>query len=429
MRIVFALTLASALAFAPQPQAPSAIALTGVTVIDGTGAPPAPGMTILIRGDRIEAVFADGAQPLPAGADVRDLGGRFLIPGLIDAHIHLAQMGPPPAREAELRRMLHAGIVAAREMAGNPDISRDVRTRARAGDLASPDIYSSIMVAGPGFMDADPRVRQPGGSGTSGQAETDADIAPVVSRAVQAGAAAVKFYAQLPVPLMRGLAGAARAEGLKVWSHPSIYPARPLDVVNTGVDGISHACGLAWQDPDLDPSAFTSVSLRNRPRFDPALVTPDGPEMAALFREMVRRGVVFDPTLAVHARPNDDDVGCVTPLMVALTRAAHEAGVTLLAGTDFVAGAESEYPALHQEIEILVSSGILTPLEAITAATRNPARALGVDATEGTIAAGKSASLVVLEADPAADITALRSVVTVFKRGREYPRGGAAGAR
>lgn len=137
---------------------------------------------------------------------------------------------------------------------------------------------------------------------------------------------------------------------------------------------------------------------------------------------MVRRGVVFEPTLAVHARPNDDAVGCVTPLMVALTRAAHEAGVALLAGTDFVAAAESEYPSLHQEIEILVSSGILTPLEAITAATRNPARALAIDATEGTIAAGKSVSLVVLGADPAADIKALRSVVTVFKRGREYPR-------
>ncbi|HUF22587.1 MAG TPA: amidohydrolase family protein [Vicinamibacterales bacterium] len=400
-----------------------ALALTGVTIIDGTGAPPAPGMTILIADGRITDVFESGAKPLPAGAETRDLGGRFVIPGLIDSHTHLVPLGSPENVDRELGRMLRGGIVAAREMAGNMMASRRVRERTLSGELAAPDLYYPLLTAGPGFFAADPRPGRAGGPGPApGMISSPADIVPAVGRAVAAGASAVKIYAQLDVPTMRALIEEAHRRGLKVWAHPTIYPARPLDVVRAGVDGLTHACGMVWQDADLDPSQYTAVSLNARPRFDPKLVDADGPEMTALFDEMVRRGVHFEPTLANHARPGDDQYGCTTEVTVAVTRAAKRAGVMLLAGTDFHAAPGAPHPSLHQEIRMLVSSGVLTPLEAISAATYNPARAMGLDADLGSIAPGKAASLVVLEANPAGDIAAIGRIVFVMKAGRIYER-------
>jgi imidazolonepropionase-like amidohydrolase len=230
------------------------------------------------------------------------------------------------------------------------------------------------------------------------------------------------MIAELRAPLMRGLADAAHQAGLRVWAHAAVFPERPIETVRAGVDGVSHACDLAWQDPDLDPSPHTQIDTSERPRFDPALVDADGPEMRTLFEEMARRGTVFDPTLVVQSRPIFEKYGCTSKLLVALTRAAHRARVTIAAGTDFHADAADPFPSLHQEIEFLVSSGVLTPLEAIAAATRNGARTLGLEKTLGTIEPGKAANLVILTADPSRDIRALRTVITVVKRGRLYAR-------
>jgi len=252
--------------------------------------------------------------------------------------------------------------------------------------------------------------------------DTTEDIEAVVAQATRVGASAIKVASELRAPLMRGVVAAAHQAGLRVWAHAMVFPDRPIETVRAGVDGVSHACDLAWQDPDLDPSRYMQIDTTVRPRFDPALVDADGPAMRTLFEEMARRGTVFDPTLVVQSRPGVEQYGCTSKLLVELTRAAHRAGVIIAAGTDFHADAADLYPSLHQEIEFLVSSGVLTPLEAITAATRNGARALGREKIQGTIEPGKLAHLVILTADPSRDIRALRSVVTVVKHGRLYAR-------
>ena len=182
------------------------------------------------------------------------------------------------------------------------------------------------------------------------------------------------------------------------------------------------ACRTRAVSPGRIPTSIASRYTQTRPRFDPTLVDVDGPEMRTLFEEMVRRGTVFDPTLVLQSRPAVARFGCTSELLVALIRAAHRAGVSIAAGTNFHANEADLYPSLHQEIERLVSSGVLTPLEAITAATRNGARALGREKIQGTIEPGKLAHLVILTADPSRDIRALRSVVTVVKHGRLYAR-------
>lgn len=142
--------------------------------------------------------------------------------------------------------------------------------------------------------------------------------------------------------------------------------------------------------------------------------------MSALFAEMARRGTIIDATHSAYRGPEGRN--CAPSLMTAVARAAHGAGIPLSTGTDWFTADDDPFPSVTVEIERLVQEGILSPAEAITAATLNGARATGLEQTHGTIEAGKVANLVVLRDDPLDDIGAIRSVVTVYKRGRAYPR-------
>jgi imidazolonepropionase-like amidohydrolase len=137
---------------------------------------------------------------------------------------------------------------------------------------------------------------------------------------------------------------------------------------------------------------------------------------------MAERGVVLDATYTPYTAGQQSFWGCTPKLVTALMRAAHRAGVPIATGTDYFAGPDEPWPAVFREIEALVDHGILSPMEAIVAATYNGALATGIADRYGSIEPGKAASLVVLREDPSKDIGALRSVVTVFKRGVEYPR-------
>jgi uncharacterized protein (TIGR02246 family) len=358
---------------------PERLALTNANLIDPAREVHQAGTTVLLSGERAEGVFADDAASLPAGARIVDLEGRYLIPGLIESHTHLSnlfreisirQLNFEPSRaslDTELERMLYGGIVAARDMA-----------------------------------DDDPALK--------------------VARAAGTVASAIKFYLGVEAALMEALAEAAHRQGLQVWAHAVVFPNRPIDVVRAGTDVISHACGLAWQDPSLDPAEFLEVTAENRPRIDPDRIDPDSPEMTALFQEMIRRGTVFDATLYHHSRPGGSGGGCTPELSIALVAAAHQAGVPVTAGTDFYAPEGEDFPALHLELERLVDSGVMTPSEALIAATLNGARALGREADYGTIEPGKLAGMVLLREDPTVDIRALRTVEAVIKRGRIHPR-------
>jgi imidazolonepropionase-like amidohydrolase len=404
------------------------VAITNVTVIDGTGAAPRDKMMLILDGSAVEYVGRVGERSIPQGAQVHDMPGHFIIPGLIESHTHLVPLAAiSRARlDAELDRMLHGGIVTARVMGGDPRLHMEIRRTAEAGSIPSPDIYYAMIVGSSRFMTTDFRAIRSTPPGSTvlrwGAVDASEDIEAVVAQATRDGASAIKMVAELSAPLMRGIADAAHQAGLRAWAHARVFPERPIDTVRAGADGLSHACGLVWQDPDLDASRDTQDNPGSRRTFDPALVDADGPAMRTLFEEMARRGTVFDPTLVLQSRAAVEQFGCTSKLFVELTRAAHRAGVTIAAGTDVHADGAELYPALHQEIELLVSSGVLTPLEAITAATHNGARALGLEKTLGTIEPGKLANLVILTADPSRDIRALRTVVTVVKRGRLYAR-------
>ena len=140
------------------------------------------------------------------------------------------------------------------------------------------------------------------------------------------------------------------------------------------------------------------------------------PRIQRLLRGMRRRGTILDATLFVmgDARPE------VRRWSAEVTRAAWAAGVPVSAGTDSIGvDAPGTMPNVHEELRLLVEAG-LPPLAAIAAATRNGARTIGIEASRGTIAPGKAADLVVLSADPVADIRHTRDVVMVFRNGVRY---------
>jgi len=404
------------------------LALTHATIIDGTGAPPRAGMTIVMRDGRIAAVYPDGAQPLPSDATERSAAGKFVLPGLIDAHVHNATNPSGDDRrsivEQRLRNALLGGVVAVRDMGGDARALADLARAAAAGDIESPDIHYSAIFAGPAFF-ADPRVLASTvgyvpGTAPFGRAITDTtDLRQAVAEARGAGVTAVKMYAALDGATAKRIAAEAKRQGLRVWSHFALFPARPSEMVAAGVDVVSHADMAAWE---VAPQMPTYVQ---RMRVD-TTAAPDSPAIQRLFAAMHEHGTILDATLWVYRPPvNAPDTSIARRRerrAIAYTRAAHAAGVRIDAGTDDMgANGSGDLPHIHDEMALLVSAG-LTPMEAIVAATATSAIASGFEHDHGTITAGKAADLLVLDADPTVDIHNTTRIAYVVRRGRVLER-------
>ncbi len=417
--------------FAPAPDTERAV-YRHATLIDGTGAAPRRDMAVVTRGERIEAVVADAAlrSAQIEGARVVDLAGRFLLPGMIDSHQHLAT--PPNRRQAEalMRRDIYSGITATRIMADDLRSIAELNRAARVGEIAGPDLYFAAVAAGPSFF-ADPRTRAISGGGwTPGetpwaQSIDDRTSLPLaIARVRGTGAIAIKIYANLPPHLVRRLTAEAHRQGLAVWAHGMVFPTPPADVIASGPDVISHTCYLAYQATQRRPASYQA-----RSPIDPApFASGDNPVMARLFEEMRRRNIILDPTLRVYREVERRSAGsgrapyCTLDLAARLTDQARRAGVLLSAGTDGDTPREAAYPALFEELELLVARAGLTPLEAIRSATLIGAMTMGESRSMGVIAPGYIANLVVMERDPATDIANMRSVLFTVRRGRRFDR-------
>jgi imidazolonepropionase-like amidohydrolase len=211
-----------------------------------------------------------------------------------------------------------------------------------------------------------------------------------------------------------------------VWSHFFVDPAKPSEVITAGAEVVSH--GDMFVAEVLDSAArhgpvATYRKARGIAYRDTGLVSR--PEVRRLISMMKERRVILDPTLFImRAMPDsngrvDPDRGRLFHSAVLFTRAAQRAGVDVSAGTDAIGGST---PNIHVELQLLVDSVGMTPLQAIRAATLVSARALGMADDVGTVERGKRADLVILAADPSVDIARTISVVGVMKAGRYYAR-------
>lgn len=412
----------------------SATLYAGATVIDGTGAEPRADQDILVRGERIVAVGPHGTLSGAQGAGVRtvDLHGSYVIPGLIDSHVHLAT--PPNAKRAQaiLRRNLYAGVTAVRDMADDLRSVGELAREARAGEIPSPDIYYAALVAGPEFF-LDPRVSAasygvtPGKSPWMQSIDENTDLREAVTLARGTSATALKVYADLPPDLVAKITAEAHRQHILVWAHSAVFPTRPAEVIDAGVDVVSHACYLAYQ---LEPVMLKSYE--DHTPFHDALLAPTGddPVIAGLYRDMLKHGTILDATGSLFVRydaerkahPEHKPLRCTGPTTIRLVRQAWQAGVPISAGTDSDGGVDRAWPTLYDEIFFLAHDVGMPALQAIRSATLIGAQATGQAKDMGSIEAGKLANFAVLAADPVKDIGNLRSIRMTVKRGRAYPR-------
>jgi imidazolonepropionase-like amidohydrolase len=390
-----------------------------------------PGMAVLTDGERIVAVLRQ-SQVGPgqlAGAQEVDLAGKFLIPGLIDSHQHLAT--PPDRAEAEarLRRDVYSGITGTRDMADDLRQVADLTRAARVGEVASPDIAYAALMAGRSFFE-DPRTQAIAAGAKGGEvpweqaidASTDMELA--IARAKGTYAAAIKIYANLPGSLVMKITAEAHRQGMRVWAHGMVFPATPFEVVDAGVDTVSHTCYLAYQAMAKRPDAY-----QHRFPLDASLFRQDNAVMAKLFADLARRGTVLDATLHVYreveaaAREQHKPPLCTVALAGRLTNQAYRSGVAISAGTDGDTPLNEPLPSLFDELELLHDVAGLPPIAVLRSATITGAKAMGEEKQMGSIESGKLANMVVLARNPLEDVRNFRTIVLTVKRGRKFPRG------
>jgi imidazolonepropionase-like amidohydrolase len=439
----------------PVVQRTSTIALTNATVVDvRTGEQRSP-VTLVIAGNRIAAVGPVSTVPIPATSRVVDATGKFLIPGLVDTHVHLfSEWDNPPVDTASyFGWILAGGVTTIREMSvGDGSKAAALRAASDAGQLLAPRIYVS---AGPNGRRPDPWAELFERSGSR-------DIATVLRQFPSLGIDGLKLNQNAPRDTTLALIATARAAGVPVYGHSVfIGPERPFpaidnftfDLVRAGLNGVVHSLGTfkpKGVDPGPAPTLPRTTADGRRAwslYFFTAWQRASERDIQMLIDTMVARGVWYEPTrLNSYYWEHQDqyDVGALSPLHPWRTRdqsrptdaelrdavlkseAAearfitrfYEAGGIILAGTD-----EVPFPpfGVAEEMRLLVAAG-LPPLAALQAATINAARAMGYDDRVGTLEVGKLADIVLLDADPLKDITNVHKIRAVVHDGRLLDR-------
>jgi len=397
---------------------PKVVVYSGGTLIDVASGVARPDTAVVIQKDRIVAV-SPGFEARD-GQEVVDVRGKFIIPGLVNTHVHLATSADPKAAQAYLRREFFSGVTMVRDMAGDVRLLSELKREAEFDEILSPDIFYVALMAGPQFF-VDPRTHDAARGLTPGEVswmraitpETDLRIA--VAEAKGSGATAIKIYADVPAALVRKIVAEAHRQHLLVWAHAAVFPAIPSEVVDAGVDVISHACILGYEISKPPLQSFED----KRPVDAEQLMRPNS-QITALLEAIKRRGTILDATL--FAYEVSEAHSCSAAVSDHLAAEAYQAGVAISAGTDDDADWSDPDSALDQELTLLVRKAGMTPADALRSATLVGARAAGQEKDAGTVEVGKLANFVVLERNPLDDIGNVRSVSIIVKHGMRHAR-------
>lgn len=398
------------------------IALTGVVIIDANHRVPLAKQTILIKNKIITDVFADGSKPIPPSFHLLSFTGKYLLPGLIDTHVHMATDPSGVDNRAHtlnvLEQMLYTGVTTVRDMAGDARTLAGLSRDAVTGDITSPDIYYSALMAGPEFF-SDLRSASSTAGAVAGKmpymlAVTDSTNMPMaIAEAKGTGAAGIKLYANLSATIVRKIVQEANRQGLIVWGHAWLQDARPSDLVIAGVGSISHSPLMIYDKISKIPPAW-----KDKPH--PTQFWDDSiPALNNLFKLMLQHHTILDATLLTYKKWASADTAMRYDYEIGrrITALAYNAGVTICTGTD-----DDQEQFVQEEMKLLVRDAGFKPIDAIIAATLNGARVLHIGDTRGTVSPGKTADLLLLDKNPLENIDNINTVSLVIKGGRLYKK-------
>jgi hypothetical protein len=390
------------------------------------------GTSVLVRGDRIVRVAPDDKIKPSPDAEIIDAHGQFLMPGLWDNHQHFSDTDGPLD--------LATGVTSARDMANDTDTFLKRVERFDEGTELGPFVLKAGIIDGTGEFAGPTKMRVD----TAEQAIQDVDWY------ANHGYAQIKIYSSVKPELVPIIADRAHARGLRVSGHvPAFMSARQF--IEGGADEIQHInfIELNFLFPEVQET-------RNRDRFIKVAehareFTPDKPEVREFIGFLKQHHTVLDPTMGAFEGLFCGDPAAVTPgletiaprfppqvrrlmlsgalevpkgkeaayheafsSMLRLLKALYDAGITIIPGTDALAGY-----MLHHELELYTRAGI-RPAEVLRMATLTPATVMGVNKDRGVIAAGKFADMVLIDGDPTQNIHDINNVTTVVKNGKIY---------
>lgn len=410
------------------------LAVENVTLIDGTGGVPQPGMTIIIRDGRFSSITPAALAPEVQGTRI-DGSGKFLIPGLMDMHIHLkggVSVTPEGLREADgnldtgkaaLASYLYSGVTSVYDSGNMPDYIFALRDAERAGDIHSPRVFATGGVvtypgshgSGPGYTSIE--------SWPQARATLDEHIArrPDMLKLTleERGWGARPMIPYLPQELLERVVEYYNDHGIRTTVHTS-GEFRARQAIFSGIDNLSHP---VIQGPVSDafvrlmgakkiPMVTTLTIGENYPRL------VDHPEYLdqPLYQASLSAEEIAELKTDTYAEWKERSwtwwMKLMTPVAQENIRKVHDSGGVVVLGTD-----QSIGPAVHREMELLAEAGI-TPAAIIRIATLNGAIFLGREHDLGSVEIGKLADAVLLEMDPTVDINNAKSVSMVLKEGK-----------
>lgn len=402
-----------------------------VTLIDGTGRPAVPNAWVLVEGDRITRV---AVREIEAPRDSRriDGSGKFLIPGLMDMHIHLSggrgRGGPDEgAGIRALHGFLYSGFTSVFDAGNNPDYIFGLRTRERAGQMVAPRIFATGgVVTAPGGHG--------GGAGATLVDEWPGDM-PLLDAHIEREPDLVKLTFDehgwgtrpliplLDPGLMAEIGRYFNEHGIRTTVHIS-HEFRARQAIEAGINTLAHPI---IQGPVSD--GFVSLMAATKVPMVSTLTIGEGYSRLVEHPEFLDRPIyqaVYEPEVLEQLRTTVRDayaartwttwMKVMTPVAQENLRLIVEGGGVIVLGSD-----QSTGPASHRELELMVEGGI-PALEAIRIGTLNAAIFMGRERELGSIEEGKLADLVLLSADPLEDISHTQDIDLVIKGGKIVDR-------
>ena len=421
-----------------------------------TGAAPKPDMTVVIKGNRITALGRTGQVHVPRGALIVDAAGKFLIPGLWDMHVHFTET------ERSFPMFIANGVTGVRNMGGDLDDLLRWRAEVVSGKLVGPRIVTcGPIIDGP----------QPAAHGPTIVVSNAAEGRQAVDMLKQRGADCVKVYDRLPRDAYFAIIDESKKQRMPVVGHVPVA-ITSVEASDAGQKSIEHL-GSILEAASTIESELQQLEKASAPPTDPSefprriaargarmLDAYDEQKAKQIFAHFIQNQTWQVPTLEIKwtqtfiddlSKPGDPRLKYVpqseqqwwrpqknffaryrTPEYIVfkkrlfqkeleLVGAMHRAGVPFMTGTDLSGAYIFAGFSLHHELEMYVQAGF-SPMEALQAATRNPAMFLDELSSQGTVETGKIANLVLLDANPLDNISNIKRIDAVILNGSFFPK-------